>query len=290
MSQFFQLLLKDHHYLMLVSHIHQGLTIDVDKNIDERFSIYKILLSIMKHKSQILFPANEHIYCPVFLQDKWGYISKVPHLFLPSLRISTDIDKKNLRRLFYSPECQKFLQNNNEEENGWIVKLPFTTNQIYKKKDSVNTLFEYIGTLIEKVKKAIPYIFIQACLQNRKEWKVICYNGIPQHILIKKSSRKCTAEVGNIKDITFKNELMDFARNANVELACNCPAFLISGETRVDIMYCAYLQKYVVNEFESLEALWETSNVSENNNFHNSMVNYWHGQLMSICKDLNVLK
>ena len=96
--------------------------------------------------------------------------------------------------------------------------------------------------------------------------------------------------MGNIKEPTFKQKLMDFARNANVELARNCPAFLVSGETRVDIMYCKYLQKYVVNEFESLEALWESTIVSENNSFHNSMVNYWYGQLMLICKDLNVLK
>ena len=61
------------------------------------------------------------------------------------------------------------------EDCGWIVKLPFVTNRKPFTTKSVDRMCEYLYNWVFKSESVMvyPYIMIQPCLSNRREYKVI---------------------------------------------------------------------------------------------------------------------
>ena len=97
----------------------------------------------------------------------------------------------------------------------------------------------------------IPYIFLQACLQNRMEYNIVCLNGVALY-----EAKIANRSVTKLGKVPFSDPISRklFAENAIRTLVFNRSEALISGLCRVDIMWCTYLNKMIVIEFESLEA------------------------------------
>jgi hypothetical protein len=98
---------------------------------------------------------------------------------------------------------------------------------------------------------------IQPRLSNRKEYKVVVLNGKASHI-IPQCANGVTCPG---KAFTFATETTDLFRFAEMAVHClskQCPASLIAGLIRVDIME-TLAGNLIVNEFESLEAVFEPS-------------------------------
>jgi hypothetical protein len=144
---------------------------------------------------------------------------------------------------------------------GVLLKLPFTTNQRYKTcktPDKCYSRLIIIVVIFETYAGVIPYCMLQPTLENRMEYTVVCFNGTPLYI----------ANVGGCGNVgkgrlPFSNaiSLKLFAANAITILSNHCPHALLSGLVRVDLMYNEHLNKIVINEFESLEAMYSSTKV-----------------------------
>lgn len=144
--------------------------------------------------------------------------------------------------------------------SGWVVKAPFTTNCHYVKFPKT------IDKVIKLIKNApehqvvgfnqIPYLMVQPCMHNRKEYKVVMLNHHPIYVSSLSNSNKrsksgiCKAFGGEGND---KQELLAFCAAQLTELKNNCPSAITDGLFRVDV-FQNFDGTMVVNEFESLEA------------------------------------
>lgn len=72
-------------------------------------------------------------------------------------------------RIYMNRFCDTYQPN---KDNGFIVKLPFTTNQQYNVKSTVEKVYDQINYVQSKWKNVIPYVMIQPYLTNKKEYKV----------------------------------------------------------------------------------------------------------------------
>ena len=113
----------------------------------------------------------------------------------------------------------------------------------------------------------IPYVFIQAYLSNKKEYKIVCINGVPLYELTPKIHK-------NSKSFSDVESRKYFAQLMIEKLKEQRPEALISGLVRVDIMWCSYLNRMIVNEFESLEAMHDPKNSDVNNGLYGNLYNY----------------
>lgn len=164
------------------------------------------------------------------------------------------------------------------ENNGWIVKLPYTTNGRPWICRSANDVIAAISSYGERVfsgeLRDIPYCMIQPRMENNFECKVVCFNMQPLFI----SERKR----GYGKSFVPKNKsgtssVLAFAGEAIRLLKQRCPAALVDGLVRVDIFRtCAARgSKFVVNEFESLEAQYASKSGVEEADLNDRLVKYW---------------
>lgn len=133
----------------------------------------------------------------------------------------------------------------------WVLKVPFTTNHPpYQPIEDIERIISRLKSYSKEFYGVIPYVMLQRCLLDRHEVKVSCINGQPLHSNHKNYSGNRHA----FPDRADDDFLFAFAKRAIVILKDAYPEFLTSGLTRVDIMYCAILDQFYVNEVESLEA------------------------------------
>jgi hypothetical protein len=115
------------------------------------------------------------------------------------------------------------------------------------------------------------YLMLQPRMPNTLELKVVCWNKVPLFI-----SKRKKGPGTNLAITLGDSAVMAYAKEALEALECACPCALLDGLTRVEIF-----QKpdstLVVNEFESLEADFETSKVAEPNTYTvlNHLEDYW---------------
>ena len=95
---------------------------------------------------------------------------------------------------------------------------------------------------------SMPYAIIQPHLVNKLECKVVCLNGFAKYY----------TKYSKGKKFADKNRLHAFAEKSIQLLKRNCPSAMVDGLVRVDIM-CRFNGEMVVNEFESLEAMYTSS-------------------------------
>ena len=128
---------------------------------------------------------------------------------------------------------------------------------------------------------------IQPKLSNRKEYKVIVLNGIASHILPQKANGiTCPGRA-----FASKQELFLFAESAVRCLKQNRPGSLVEGLMRVDIMQNCR-GNMVVNEFESLEAIYESSDreaAEVMSGVHYFMFTHWLNAIKRSFNDLTEL-
>ena len=95
----------------------------------------------------------------------------------------------------------------------------------------------------------MPYVLIQACMANRKEYKVVCLDSEPQYV----ANILTFGNMGTSFSCSPHVVLFDFVRNAIRALKSKVPGFMCEGLVRVDV-FMRQDGRFVVNEFESFEA------------------------------------
>ena len=170
------------------------------------------------------------------------------------------------------------MQANPLEGNGWVVKAPYTTNCHYVKypKDIceiLNILRLATKTFFGKV----SYMLIQPKLNNNRENKVVCLNGNAMFI----------AHIGSPKGTAFgcPSDLLSFAENSIKLLRRNCPHSITDGLVRVDIMMNVD-GVFVVNEFESLEAIYYGKDIEEESIVKTFLIKYWYKKIEKFINEL----
>ena len=156
----------------------------------------------------------------------------------------------------------------------YVVKLPFVTNsEGLKFARSFPDVFDALLIANNKYfikQNRLPYVIIQPCLSNRKEKKCVMLNGRFHHFA--KNHVKSRFQTKFAED----DDLAKVAETYLQELVSRCPGTITSGLVRVDLM--SYNGAIVVNEFESLEAMYCPENNRDSGKEASAycfLVNYW---------------
>ncbi len=244
--------LLDSHLHFILSHVHQGL-----KTL--HWHVKDLETQLQRLRGHRGFPNSDNLACPIFLQDKYKYIQTVPEHCNNTLRV-------NLVECceFDSQTCEmikQFMRDNHEENCktgeccGWVVKAPWTTNcDFVKYPKSESQVFRWLKFCCEEFYHIMPYIMLQACMSNRKEYKVIMLNREPVYL-----AESIGQNIGKSFSLYPHLNLFTFAKRALDTLCERLPCVLSDGLVRVDI----FRNKdgmFVVNEFESLEANYYSKN------------------------------
>ena len=141
----------------------------------------------------------------------------------------------------------RFLIHNNEG-HGWVLKTPFSTNRRHiswpKSYEEVMECLVAKGNLLYG---HIPYIMLQACMANKKEYKIVVLNKVARYV----AYNHCRQ--GKAYSFYPHEDILNFATHAVELLSLNCPFLIVDCLIRVDIFKNKH-GNYVVNEFESLDA------------------------------------
>lgn len=118
---------------------------------------------------------------------------------------------------------------------------------------------------------------LQACMKNKREYKVVVIQGIPQYV--SKIEKRSSGESFSAYPHTT---LFNFATAAIQRTKQNgCPGLITSGLMRVDI-FKTMSGKLVVNELESLDAEYAPTSSKEQAFEHEItefLCQYWNSQL-----------
>ena len=147
--------------------------------------------------------------------------------------------------------------NDNNESCGWVIKAPFTTNgEAVKFAKSWDRITYYLRALANRFYGEIPYLMIQACMHNRKEYKVVVLGGQPAYVasVAGSGNKKCTSGIN--RRFSDDDGLLEFSRLALERFRGNVPCAITDGLFRVDIFQNIH-GKLIVNEFESLDANYD---------------------------------
>lgn len=69
----------------------------------------------------------------------------------------------------------------NDDENGWIVKMPYTTNsQFVKAASDYSKVVCMIKLAATKYADQVTYAFVQPMMCNKKEYRVVVLGGRAQ--------------------------------------------------------------------------------------------------------------
>ena len=193
---------------------------------------------------------------------------------IPSLFVRLPFDRFNTALVY---EIIKFLGDHTSPDQSpkYVVKLPFVTNsEGIKFPTSFPQVFDALLIASKKFaieNNRISYAIVQPCLINRKEKKCVMLNGRFHHFAknhVKSSPQSKFAE---------DDELKKVAETYLEELVLRCPGTIASGLVRVDLM--SYNGSIVVNEFESLEAMYCPENPHRDSDNESKaycfLVNYW---------------
>ena len=291
---------SDVHFIL--GHIHQGVIEKTEWDVEE---LYKELQRLRQH---IGWPNQKFLSCPILTQDKLEYL-KCHDNTNPTLRVSMPkvtkvIDKSTRKEEFsYSLTSIEILSISswctaNTEGFGWVVKAPYTTNKgcrhfcnstdavinslkniakrfgpIQRKVVSTNKV---LGDSYDRPVQIIPYIMIQPCMKNRLEYKVVVLNG-------KAISETWNGNSSHQHSRAFgtSESRLKWAEEQVRTLRMKCPHALLDGLVRVDF-FCDMNGKWVVNEFESLEAGFSGPNPTTDIEVMMFLKHYWLQKLLDI--------
>ena len=113
--------LKNSHAHFILTHPHQG------KPDWDAFELYDLIWELLyDHQG---FPTGNKLSCPIFTQNKFDYITSIAQLVNPTFVIELRKLSLDTEILTENMGLDQFLTLHNEGGNGWVVKLPFTTNK-----------------------------------------------------------------------------------------------------------------------------------------------------------------
>lgn len=177
--------------------------------------------------------------------------------------------------------CETNVNNDDPELNGYVVKVPYTTNQKYRKLQNVDDIFNSIIRYRDRYVGVIPYVMLQAYLHDSVEYKVVCFDG---KALYEANIGNCCIASKTKKTFATKIERFEFAEKVLEAMKLVCPFTQLSSLVRVDIFYCKYLNMMVVNELESLEARIDATGKDFNKEmFARQLLSIYHANKMLDC-------
>ena len=162
----------------------------------------------------------------------------------------------------------------NDEGCGWVLKAPFTTNgESVKFAKCMDRMKDFLRAASKKYYGEVPYVMIQACMHNRKEYKVVALGGQPLYVASISGSGSRQSADGTNKKFAETDELLEFAEVAMKQLGKALPHAISNGLLGIDIFQTAD-NRMVVYEFESLDANYDGTERFENitNQF---LASYW---------------
>jgi hypothetical protein len=263
---------------LLCSDVHFFLTHPIQAmygwNCDD---LFPLLEQLRDHPG---WPSGDQISCPIFTQDKYEYLSALPTLTNPTLKVMLPFNSSDQNYSHTMREIREFVAMDYKENEGFVVKPPFETNcgphllKFCKQSAGVDAVFRAVEMLSGNCYPRLPYVMIQPTMRNRKEYKVVLFNGKYQYVNYKPK----TPTHSHAFSYEPHERLRRFAEYAVSELKVCCPGAITDGLVRVDVFQTA-TKSLVVNEFESLEAVY----------YHhlqhtttNQLVEYWIDKIKTI--------
>ena len=126
--------------------------------------------------------------------------------------------------------------------------------------------------LSEKEADRLPYAIVQACMKDRHEAKVVCWNMNPLYV-----ASIATQKIGSCFSKHPHDALFSFVRSALRRLKHVQPQSILDGLVRVDVFLS--MGGFVVNEFESLEANFCSKKHENEMQVKLFLLQYWKLQL-----------
>jgi len=276
------LLDSDVHFV--ITHPHQG---------HPQWNVTHVYDAMNQLKDHTGFPSGNQLRCPIFRQHKYAYLLALCHIVNKTIAVQLPVvetvvdDEGNVRHTssicgsdFDTPELRNFLNKSNEGE-GWVVKHPFVTvHEGMRFCSSHDDVRSCLAVTTANFAGRLPYTMIQPKLLNRKEYKVVVLGGVASHIIPQKANGiTCPGRA-----FASGPEINHFAEMAVRSLAKCCPSSIVDGLVRVDVMvtHCGNL---IVNEFESLEAVFEPSEREHAEvwgKLNRFMFQYWRRRIKNI--------
>jgi len=171
------------------------------------------------------------------------------------------------------------MEANEENGCGWVIKGPFTTNsQCIKFVHSIDEMKDSMRILSEKYFGNLPYLMIQPCMYNRKECKVVVLNNTPVFRAAISTGSHNKSKNGINKKFAEEIELLQFAQTALERFRAAAPFAITDGLFRVDI-FQTISGKMVVNEFESLDAEYQSTTSGTNEATYSFLERFWFQKL-----------
>ena len=174
------------------------------------------------------------------------------------------------------------MADNQENNCGWVIKAPFTTNsESVRFPKSFADMETQMGILSRKYFGHIPYLMIQPCMYNRKEYKIVSLNAVPTYAASIASGRNKRSVGGISKSFGDTDSLLAFAELAIRRFRLHSPFAVTNGLLRVDIFQDAQ-GNMVVNEIESLDAEYGCSMYGGKFQMftHSFLIKYWEKKVI----------
>jgi hypothetical protein len=130
----------------------------------------------------------------------------------------------------------------------------------------------------------IPYIMIQACMYNRKEYKVVLAEGKAVYLasIAGHNKRQSIGGINKSFSVRPHDALMEFAEQIVLDAKYACPHMIMDGLVRVDI-FEKLDHTFVVNELEGFEANYYAGNNTDEILYHgvtDFLRTYWSQKIV----------
>jgi hypothetical protein len=177
------------------------------------------------------------------------------------------------------------METNEENGCGWVIKAPFTTNsESVRYPKSFEAMQGFMRSLSSKYYGHLPYLMIQPCMYNRREVKIVALNNQPVFKAGISTGFNSRSKSGISKVFgDIKEDILPFASQALQKFRDAVPFAITDGLFHIDIFQTAAGQM-VVNEFESLDAVYESRVPGGDAATYNFLQNYWHEKIQSLIK------
>jgi hypothetical protein len=243
------------------------------------------------------FPCLEEIECPIFRQDKFVYINACQDICIPTYRIDFPVPEVTVVKksrvisiskddLQLSPtiinEIEQFMALH-DEGKGYILKLPFCTNcEGIRRCSTIDQILDGIKSRYVNFGHRVGYCLLQVNLANKMEYKIaICPGKSPY---ITNPARKAKGATAFSKEPHLK--LFQFAERALRVLKTRVRGTLDTMLVRVDVMQ-RLDGSFVVNEYESLEALFCCSKFDSNElETQRFLETFWYNRIAMLIASL----
>ena len=252
---------------LIITHLHQ--------NTAEllRWNMSTLMYEVQRLYCHDGYPYRNRLRDPIFLQNKFSYLELIPNITNNTLKV--EIRKANCYTDADLCSIKTFIEDIKAEK--WMLKLAFVTNSFHSRSaKNYEEILQHLKHYSKVLYGIYPYVMLQPYLLNRKEYKVVVFDGKAQYIA---TSAKRRGERSFAKDNL--EALLNFAEYAVMMLKEKSDDIDCEGIIRVDIMQ-SNSSHMIVNEFESLEAcIWSSGRcVNQEGIMLRYQAAFWRTQLL----------